>query len=64
MVLTVFAYAKRKSEKIQETTILAKDFIGAVGSADIHISPDGLFYTLLIEERIRFLFSKLVKTGY
>jgi 6-phosphogluconolactonase (cycloisomerase 2 family) len=52
---------KRRSEKIQETTILAKDFIGAVGS-DIHISPDGLFF-IPIEERSRFLFSKLVKTG-
>ena len=28
---------------IQETTILAPDYKGAVGSADIHISPDGLF---------------------
>jgi 6-phosphogluconolactonase len=41
--LTVFAYAQGKLKKIQETTILAKDFKGAVGSADIHISPDGLF---------------------
>jgi len=41
--LTVFAYAKGKLVKIQETTILAKDFSGAIGSADIHISPDGLF---------------------
>lgn len=41
--VTVFAYAKGKLKKIQETTILAQDYKGAVGSADIHISPDGLF---------------------
>jgi 6-phosphogluconolactonase len=41
--LSVFAYTNGKLKKIQETTILAKDYMGAVGSADIHISPDGLF---------------------
>ena len=41
--LTVFAYAKGKLTKIQETSILDPDFKGAVGAADIHITPDGLF---------------------
>jgi 6-phosphogluconolactonase len=41
--LTVFAYTKGKLVKIQETTILAKEYNGAVGAADIHLSPDGLF---------------------
>ena len=41
--LTVFKYSKGILKKIGETTILAKDFKGAVSSADIHISPDGKF---------------------
>ncbi|MDG2433410.1 lactonase family protein, partial [Flavobacterium sp.] len=41
--LTVFAYAKGKLTKIQETSILDTDFKGAVGAADIHLTPDGLF---------------------
>lgn len=41
--LTVFGYVKGKVIKIQETTIVAKEYKGAVGSADIHISPDGLY---------------------
>jgi len=30
-------------KKIEETTILAKDFKGTFSAADIHISPDGKF---------------------
>jgi len=41
--LIVFAYTKGKLVKIQETSILAHDFKGIVGAADIHLSPDGLF---------------------
>jgi hypothetical protein len=40
----LFLRTQRKSEKIQETTILAKDFIGAVGSIFISL-PDGLFFS-------------------
>jgi 6-phosphogluconolactonase len=41
--LTVFSYSNGLLKKIEETTILAKDFKGTFGSADIHISPDGKF---------------------
>jgi 6-phosphogluconolactonase len=42
-VLSVFNFANGKLHKIQETTILAKDFKGNFTGADIHISPDGKF---------------------
>lgn len=41
--LTTFYYSKGKLKKIDETTILAKDFKGTISAADIHISPDGKF---------------------
>lgn len=41
--LTVFSYSNGILKKIDETTILAKDFNGSFSSADIHISPDGKF---------------------
>ena len=41
--LTVFSYTNGILKKIDETTILAKDFKGTFSSADIHISPDGKF---------------------
>lgn len=41
--LTVFSYSNGIIKKIDETTILAKDFKGSFSSADIHISPDGKF---------------------
>ena len=41
--LTVFSYSNGLLKKIDETTILAKDFKGTLSSADIHISPDGKF---------------------
>ncbi|MFV5695778.1 lactonase family protein [Flavobacterium sp. LB3P122] len=41
--LTVFSYSNGLLKKIDETTILAKDFKGTFSSADIHISPDGNF---------------------
>lgn len=41
--LTVFSYSNGVLKKIDETTILAKDFKGNFSSADIHISPDGKF---------------------
>ncbi|MFE3866688.1 lactonase family protein [Flavobacterium sp. LS2P90] len=41
--LTVFSYSNGILKKIDETTILAKDFKGTFGSADIHISHDGKF---------------------
>lgn len=41
--LTVFSYSNGVLKKIDETTILAKDFKGTFSSADIHISPDGKF---------------------
>ncbi|MBC5838626.1 lactonase family protein [Flavobacterium muglaense] len=41
--LTTFKYSNGKLKKIDETSILGKDFKGAFSSADIHISPDGKF---------------------
>jgi 6-phosphogluconolactonase len=41
--LTTFSYADGKLSQINETTILAKDYKGTFGSADIHISPNGKF---------------------
>ena len=41
--LSVFSFANGQLHKIQETTILAKDFKGNFTGADIHISPDGQF---------------------
>jgi 6-phosphogluconolactonase len=41
--LTVYSYSNGILEKIDQTTILAKDFKGKFSSADIHISPDGKF---------------------
>ena len=41
--LSVFAFAKGKLKMIQETTVIANDYKGVIGSADIHFSPDGRF---------------------
>ncbi|AOW09730.1 lactonase family protein [Flavobacterium gilvum] len=41
--LTTFSYADGKLTKINETSILAKDYKGTFSSADIHISPNGKF---------------------
>lgn len=41
--LTVFKYHEGKLSPIQETTIVDKDFKGAMGSAAIQISADGKF---------------------
>lgn len=41
--LTTFNYSNGKLKKIDETTILAKDFKGTFSAADIHISPYGKF---------------------
>lgn len=41
--LTVFSHIKGVLKKIDETTILAKDYKGTYSSADIHFSPDGKF---------------------
>jgi 6-phosphogluconolactonase len=41
--ITSFSYANGLLEKASETTVVAPDFKGDVGAADIHISPDGKF---------------------
>lgn len=41
--LTVFSYSNGILKKVSETSIISKDFKGDIGSADIHISPDGKF---------------------
>jgi 6-phosphogluconolactonase len=41
--ITAFVYINGKVRKIQETTLVAKDFVGENGAADIHVSTDGKF---------------------
>ncbi|WP_291098902.1 MULTISPECIES: lactonase family protein [unclassified Flavobacterium] len=41
--LTTFSYANGMLKKLDETSIIAKDFKGDIGSAAIRISPDGKF---------------------
>ncbi|MEZ7504402.1 lactonase family protein [Flavobacterium sp. Arc2] len=41
--LTTFSYSKGKLKKVDQTTILAKDFKGTFTGAAIDISPDGKF---------------------
>jgi 6-phosphogluconolactonase len=41
--ITSFSYANGLLEKVSETIVVASDFKGDIGAADIHISPDGKF---------------------
>jgi 6-phosphogluconolactonase len=41
--ITSFSYADGILHKVSETTVVAPDFKGDIGAADIHISPDGKF---------------------
>ena len=41
--ITSFSYSKGILKKVSETTIVASDFKGDIGAADIHVSPDGKF---------------------
>ena len=41
--LTSFSYTDGTLKKRSETTVVASDFKGDIGAADIHISPDGKF---------------------
>lgn len=41
--LTTFAYLGGKLRRIQESTVVANDFVGENSAADIHISADGKF---------------------
>jgi 6-phosphogluconolactonase len=41
--ITVFNYKQGVLKNRDETSIVAKNFVGDIGSADIHISPDGKF---------------------
>jgi 6-phosphogluconolactonase len=41
--ITSFSYANGILNKVSETTVVASDFKGDIGAADIHISPDGKF---------------------
>jgi 6-phosphogluconolactonase len=41
--ITSFSYADGILKKLGETTVVAPDFKGDIGAADIHISPDGKF---------------------
>jgi 6-phosphogluconolactonase len=62
--LTVFSYSNGILEKIDETTILAKDFKGKFSSADIHISPDGKFlYASNRGEANNITIFKILKNG-
>jgi 6-phosphogluconolactonase len=62
--ISVFDFANDKLNKIQETTILAKDFKGNFTGADIHISPDGKFlYASNRGEANTISIFKIVKNG-
>jgi 6-phosphogluconolactonase len=62
--LTVFSYSNGILKKIDETTILAKDFKGTFSSADIHISPDGKFlYATNRGEANNISIFKILKNG-
>jgi len=41
--ITSFSYADGILVKVSETSVVASDFKGDIGAADIHISPDGKF---------------------
>ena len=41
--VTSFSYADGILKKISETSVVASEFKGDIGAADIHISPDGKF---------------------
>lgn len=41
--VSVYQYHKGKLERIQTLSMLAPDFKGQTGAADIHVSPDGKF---------------------
>lgn len=41
--VTSFSYADGILKKVSETTVVAADFKGDIGAADIHVSPDGKF---------------------
>ena len=62
--VTVFSYSNGILKKIDETTILAKDFKGTFSSADIHISPDGKFlYATNRGEANNISIFKILKNG-
>jgi 6-phosphogluconolactonase len=42
-MITAFSYKNGKLEELQTITMLAPEFKGRVGAADIHVSPDGRF---------------------
>ncbi len=41
--ISTYKYNNGNLKKIDETTLVAKDFKGKIGAADIHISPNGKF---------------------
>ena len=41
--ITLFRYTDGILKKVSETTVVASDFKGDIGAADIHVSPDGKF---------------------
>lgn len=62
--LTIFSYSNGVLKKIEETTILGKDFKGTFSSADIHISPDGKFlYASNRGEANTITIFKIIKNG-
>ena len=62
--ITVFSYSNGILAKIDETSILAKDFKGTFSSADIHISPDGKFlYASNRGEANNITIFKILKNG-
>lgn len=42
-MISIYKFENQTLEKVGETNIFKSDFVGDVGAADIHISPDGRF---------------------
>lgn len=62
--VAVFSYSNGTLKKIDEATVLSKDFKGTFTAADIHISPDGKFlYATNRKEANDISIFKILKDG-
>jgi 6-phosphogluconolactonase len=62
--VTVFSYSNGILKKVDEASVLSKDFKGTFTAADIHISPDGKFlYATNRKEANEISTFKILKDG-
>lgn len=62
--IAVFSYSNGILKKVDEATVLSKDFKGTFSAADIHISPDGKFlYATNRKEANDISIFKILKNG-